>query len=70
MIPRGATAVQAAGTIHTDMERGFIRAEVVAFEALTNVGSMAAAKKEGLLRLEGKDYLVADGDVITIRFNI
>ena len=69
MIPRGATAVQAAGTIHTDMERGFIRAEVVAFEALTSAGSMAAARKEGLLRLEGKDYLVADGDVITIRFS-
>ena len=70
MIPRGASAVQAAGTIHTDMERGFIRAEVVAYEALTRCGSMAAARKEGLVRLEGKDYVVLDGDVITIRFNV
>jgi ribosome-binding ATPase YchF (GTP1/OBG family) len=69
MIPHGATALQAAGTIHTDMERGFIRAEVVAFDALIHSGSMAAARKEGLVRLEGKDYLVADGDVITIRFS-
>lgn len=70
MISRGSTALQAAGTIHTDIERGFIRAEVVAFDALMHSGSMAAAKKEGLVRLEGKDYLVADGDVITIRFNV
>lgn len=70
MIPRGSTALQAAGTIHTDMERGFIRAEVVAFDALMHSGSMAAAKKEGLVRLEGKDYPVADGDIITIRFNV
>lgn len=69
MIPRGSTAVQAAGTIHTDMERGFIRAEVVAFDALIHSGSMAAARKEGLVRLEGKDYLMADGDVTTIRFS-
>jgi len=68
-IPSGATALQAAGAIHTDMERGFIRAEVVAFEALMRCGSMAAARKEGLVRLEGKDYPVADGDVITIRFS-
>jgi GTP-binding protein YchF len=69
-IARGATALQAAATIHTDMERGFVKAEVVAFEALMRSGSIAGARKEGLLRLEGKDYLVADGDVITIRFNI
>ncbi len=70
LIPRGATVLKAAGTIHTDMERGFIRAEVVAFDALIRAGSMAAARKEGTVRLEGKDYAVTDGDVITIRFNI
>ena len=69
-IPRGATALKAAGTVHTDMERGFVKAEVVAFDALMRCGSLAGARKEGLLRLEGRDYLVADGDVITIRFNI
>jgi hypothetical protein len=69
-IPRGATALKAAGTVHTDMERGFVKAEVVAFDALMRCGSPAGARKEGLLRLEGRDYLVADGDVITIRFNI
>lgn len=69
-IPRGATALKAAGTVHTDMERGFIRAEVVGYEALIRSGGMAAARKEGLLRLEGRDYIVADGDVITIRFNL
>ncbi|MBF8261288.1 MAG: GTP-binding protein YchF [candidate division NC10 bacterium] len=69
-IPSGATALKAAGTVHTDMERGFVKAEVVAFDALMRCGSLAGARKEGLLRLEGRDYLVADGDVITIRFNI
>lgn len=69
-IPRGTTALQAAGTIHTDLEHGFIKAEVVAYEALIRCGSLAAARHEGLLRLEGKDYIVADGDVITIRFNV
>jgi len=69
-IPRGATALKAAGTVHTDMERGFVKAEVVAFDALMRCGSLAGARKEGLLRLEGRDYLVADGDVITIRFNV
>ncbi|MGH7410876.1 MAG: redox-regulated ATPase YchF [Candidatus Methylomirabilis sp.] len=69
-IARGSTALKAAGTVHTDMERGFIRAEVVGYEALIRSGGMAAARKEGLLRLEGKDYVVADGDVITIRFNL
>ena len=69
-IPRGATALKAAGTVHTDMERGFVKAEVVAFDALMRCGSLPGARKEGLLRLEGRDYLVADGDVITIRFNV
>jgi hypothetical protein len=70
LIPRGATVLTAAGTIHTDMERGFIRAEVVAFDALVRAGSLAAARKEGTVRLEGRDYVVADGDILTIRFNV
>jgi GTP-binding protein YchF len=69
-VPRGATALKAAETIHTDMARGFIRAEVIAVEALIRCGGLAAARKEGLLRLEGKEYLVADGDVMTIRFSV
>jgi GTP-binding protein YchF len=70
LIPRGTRAVSAAGTVHTDMERGFIRAEVVPAEVLTSEGSWAACRDKGLLRLEGKDYLVADGDVIYFRFNV
>jgi ribosome-binding ATPase YchF (GTP1/OBG family) len=69
-IPAGATALKAAGAIHTDLERGFIRAEVVNFPDLQAVGSLAAAKKKGILRVEGKEYRVADGDVITVRFNV
>lgn len=69
-IPLGATALQAAGAIHSDLAQGFIRAEVVAYEALIRCGSLAAARHEGLLRLEGKEYLVADGDIMTIRFNV
>jgi len=67
-LPAGARAAQAAGGIHTDMERGFIRAEVVAYEDLVASGSLAAARERGLVRLEGKDYEVRDGDVITFRF--
>jgi ribosome-binding ATPase len=69
-IPRGTRAQQAAGTIHSDIERGFIRAEVVAFEDLRAAGSIAACRERGTLRLEGKDYLVRDGDVINFRFNV
>lgn len=69
-IPAGATAIKAAGAIHSDLERGFIRAEVVNFPELETAGSLAAAKKKGLLRVEGKEYRVADGDVITVRFNV
>jgi ribosome-binding ATPase len=69
-IPLGATALQAAGAIHSDLAQGFIRAEVVAYEALIRCGSLAAARHEGLLRLEGKEYPVADGDIMTIRFNV
>jgi len=69
-IRRGTQAQQAAGKIHTDFERGFIRAEVVHFDTLMKCGSMAAAKERGLLRLEGRDYVVADGDVVLFRFNV
>ncbi len=67
-IPRGTTAQAAAGEIHSDMARGFIRAEVVPYERLAARGSMHACREHGEVRLEGKDYIVADGDVITIRF--
>ena len=68
-IPRGATALEAAGTIHTDMARGFIKAEVISFQDLDASGSIAAARKQGLLRLEGKGYSVQDGDILTVRFS-
>ena len=67
---RGETAIEAAGKIHTDMAKGFIRAEVVRFEDLDACGSMAAAREAGRLRLEGRDYVVQDGDVLHIRFNV
>ena len=63
-------AQQAAGEIHSDIERGFIRAEVVAYDALIAAGSMAEAKKRGALRLEGKQYIVQDGDIIEFLFNV
>ena len=69
-VPRGASAVDAAGTIHSDLARGFIRAEVIGWEELLDLGSMAAAKKQGLLRSEGKTYEVQDGDVIEVLFNV
>ena len=69
-IKRGDTAVQAAGRIHTDFARGFIKAEVTPFEELVKAGSFAASKEAGKLRLEGKDYVVQDGDVITFKFNV
>ncbi|GGP60411.1 redox-regulated ATPase YchF [Saccharothrix coeruleofusca] len=69
-IPQGATAPQAAGVIHTDFERGFIKAEVVSFDDLVEAGSMAAAKAAGKVRMEGKDYVMADGDVVEFRFNV
>jgi len=67
---RGASAVEAAGEIHTDIQRGFVRAEVVACDDLLSLGGMAEAKTKGKLRLEGKEYLVKDGDIMHIRFNI
>jgi ribosome-binding ATPase YchF (GTP1/OBG family) len=69
-IRKGTTAVKAAGKIHTDMEKGFIRAEGIGFDDLLKCGSIAEAKKQGLLRLEGKDYVIQDGDVITFLFNV
>lgn len=69
-IKRGTKAPGAAGKIHTDFERGFIRAETIAFNDLQEYGSMAAAKEKGLVRLEGKEYIVQDGDVILFRFNV
>lgn len=69
-IPRGTHAPQAAGKIHTDMERGFIRAEVIAFTEFSAAGSMAAAREKGLVRVEGKDYIVQDGDILHIRFHV
>ena len=69
-IPRNTTAMQAAGVIHTDIERGFIKAEVVSFEDMVELGSFQAAKSKGVLRLEGKEYRVQEGDVILFRFNL
>ena len=69
-ITKGTKAPQAAGKIHTDFERGFIRAEVIAFDDLVMCGSMAAAKEKGLVRSEGKDYVMKDGDIVLFRFNV
>ena len=66
----GTKAPQAAGKIHTDFERGFIKAEVVNYQDLLNAGSYAAARDKGLIRIEGKEYIVQDGDVILFRFNV
>jgi hypothetical protein len=63
-------AVEAAGTIHSDIQRGFIRAEVVAYDDLTRAGGMTEAKKEGTVRMEGKQYIVKDGDVCHFLFNV
>jgi hypothetical protein len=69
-IPVGIPAVEAAGVIHSDMQKGFIRAEVVAYDDLKRCGDYAAARKQGLVRLEGRDYPVKDGDIIHFRFNV
>ena len=69
-ITQGTKAPQAAGKIHSDFERGFIRAEVIAYEDLMAVGSMAAAREKGMIRSEGKEYVVKDGDIILFRFNV
>jgi len=69
-IPNGTNALKAAGKIHSDMERGFIRAEVISYDDLMKCGNLSEARKKGLLRLEGKSYIVQDGDVITFLFNV
>jgi GTP-binding protein YchF len=69
-VKRGATAPQAAGVIHTDFERGFIRAETVAYDDYINYRGEAGAREQGKLRLEGKDYIVKEGDVLHFRFNV
>ena len=66
----GATAPECAGVIHSDLQRGFIRAEVIFWSDLLEIGSWAKAKDAGKLRVEGKDYVVVDGDVLEIRFNV
>jgi len=69
-IVNGTKAPQAAGKIHTDFEKGFIRAEIVPFDTLVELGSMAACKEKGLVRSEGKDYVMKDGDIVLFRFNV
>jgi ribosome-binding ATPase YchF (GTP1/OBG family) len=70
-IKRDTPAPQAAGKIHSDMERGFIRAEVIAYDDLiAHGGNLASAREKGLVRIEGKDYLMKDGDVVLFRFNV
>ena len=68
-IPKGATAPEAAGVIHTDFQKGFIKAEIVSYDDLVAAGSVQAARAKGQVRLEGKDYVMADGDVVEFRFN-
>ena len=67
---RGSTAYEAAGEIHTDLQKGFIRAEVIPFDELNSLGGMNEAKAKGRLRLEGKEYIVQDGEIVHIRFNV
>jgi ribosome-binding ATPase YchF (GTP1/OBG family) len=69
-VRKGSTAPQAAGVIHTDFEKGFIRAETIAFDDYVALGGEAGAKEAGKMRLEGKDYVVKDGDVMHFRFNV
>ena len=69
-IPIGATAPEAAGVIHTDFQRGFIKAEIVSYDDLMTAGSMQAARAAGKVRIEGKDYTMHDGDVVEFRFNV
>ena len=69
-IKKGTKAPQAAGKIHSDIERGFIRAEIVSYDDLIKEGSMVAAKEKGLVRSEGKDYIMQEGDIVLFRFNV
>ncbi|GGL19236.1 redox-regulated ATPase YchF [Mangrovihabitans endophyticus] len=70
VIPKGATAPEAAGVIHSDFQRGFIKAEIISYDELMAAGSMTAAKSAGKVRMEGKDYVMQDGDVVEFRFNV
>ena len=70
MFRTGAKAPECAGVIHSDLQRGFIKADVIAWDELLALGSFAAARSKGKVRLEGKDYVVQDGDVLEIRFNV
>lgn len=69
-LPRGHSVLGAAGQIHSDMQRGFIRAEVMRYDDLARLGSVAAAREHGLVHTEGRDYVVQDGDIVHIRFNV
>jgi len=69
-VPIGAKAPQAAGVIHTDFERGFIKAEVIGYEDYVTLGGEKGAKEAGKMRLEGKEYVMADGDVVHFKFNV
>jgi hypothetical protein len=69
-VARGATAPEAAGAIHTDLQRGFIRAEVIGYDELVDAGSMEDAKAHGKLRVEGKEYVVQEGDILHVRFAV
>ncbi len=66
----GATAQEGAGVIHSDLERGFIRAEIIPWDVLVELGGLSEARQAGKLRLEGKDYIMQEGDVMTVRFNV
>ena len=69
-IKKGTKAPQAAGKIHSDIERGFIKAEIVSYDDLVNCGSMIKAREKGLIRLEGKDYIMKEGDIVDFKFNV
>jgi ribosome-binding ATPase YchF (GTP1/OBG family) len=69
-IPQGSRAQDAAGAIHSDIARGFIRAEIVSYDDLIKAGTYAVAREQGLLRLEGKDYIMQEGDIVNFRFNV
>ena len=69
-VRRGATALEAAGTIHSDLQKGFIRAEVIGYDDLVALGGLSEARARGRLRLEGKEYLVQDGEIVHVRFSL
>ena len=69
-IQKGTPCIEAAGAVHTDMKKGFIKAEVISFEDLKRYGSLKEARNAGVFRLEGKDYVVQDGDIINFRFKV